>query len=70
MTLNNIRYIGLSEQDGVPKLENLRIFGVLQRLATCYFFTAIIVLVFDKKYNQRDTTRLPICKKYLFFFVL
>ncbi|CAF3673271.1 unnamed protein product [Rotaria sordida] len=53
--------LGLSEQDGVPKLENLRIFGVLQRLATCYFFTAIIVLVFDKKYDERDTTRLSIC---------
>ncbi|CAF3898060.1 unnamed protein product, partial [Rotaria sp. Silwood1] len=52
--------LGLSGQSDLPTLRNLRIFGVLQRLATCYFFTAILVLVFEKKDDERDTTRLPI----------
>ncbi|CAF4096543.1 unnamed protein product [Rotaria sp. Silwood2] len=49
--------LGFTGQDDITKLENLRIFGVLQRLASCYFFTAIIVLIFDKKNDQRDTTQ-------------
>lgn len=56
---NNIlsNYIGFTGQDDLTKLKNLRIFGVLQRLAMCYFFTAIIVLVLDKNINQSDAER-------------
>ncbi|CAF3302887.1 unnamed protein product, partial [Rotaria sp. Silwood2] len=49
--------LGFTGQDDITKLENLRIFGVLQRLVSCYFCTAIIVLIFDKKNDQRDTTQ-------------
>ncbi|CAF1102127.1 unnamed protein product [Adineta steineri] len=53
--------LGLSEQGHLIKLTNMRIEGVLQRLATCYFFTAILVLVFERKENnQQETIQLSI----------
>ncbi|CAF4797975.1 unnamed protein product [Rotaria socialis] len=47
---------GLSGQVDVTDLKTLRILGVLARLASCYFFTALIVLLLDKKDNERDVS--------------
>ncbi|UJR17308.1 hypothetical protein I4U23_004203 [Adineta vaga] len=47
--------LGLCEQPHLMKFKDLRFCGVLQRLATCYFFTAILVLIFDKDVKP-DTT--------------
>ena len=44
--------LGLMLQGGYERWVNIRIFGVLQRLALCYFFAAIIVLIFDDKEDE------------------
>jgi predicted acyltransferase len=46
-------------------LKNVRIPGVLARLAICYFFTALIVLIIDREDDPRSTTRLAIGKIYI-----
>ena len=43
--------------------------GVLHRLAACYFFTAILILVFDKKDGGRDITQISIGKTYVGVFL-
>jgi len=42
---------------GKPRLETLKILDVLQRLALCYFFTAIIVLFIPGTTDELNTTR-------------
>ncbi|CAF1538096.1 unnamed protein product, partial [Didymodactylos carnosus] len=39
--------LALQGRQGNGTLKELRIFGVLQRLALCYFFTAVLELLFD-----------------------
>jgi len=46
------KILGLILQGGHNRFEYIRIFGVLQRLAACYFFAAIIVLIFDDKDDE------------------
>ena len=60
-----IQHTGLAAQGGSGKLENLRIFGVLQRLAVCYFVTAVLVLVCGNGDDEPDATRWPIGKTYI-----
>jgi hypothetical protein len=48
--------VGLLLQGGDAKPKDLRILGVLQRLALCYFFTAVLVLIFDETDEQHSTT--------------
>ena len=52
--------LGLILQGGHGKPQNLRILGVLQRLALCYFFTAIIVLIFDDAEDEYHASQWPI----------
>lgn len=51
---------GLAGNGGKPKLENLAILGVLQRLALCYFVTAVIVLFLPGTNDEPNTARSPI----------
>ncbi|CAF0974728.1 unnamed protein product [Adineta ricciae] len=53
--------LGMSEQPHLMKFRDIRFCGVLQRLATCYFFTAILVLCLDKDYklNSQDEHQEP-----------
>jgi hypothetical protein len=53
---------GLILQSGGGKPENVRILGVLQRLALCYFFTALIVLVCDPTAHESQSSLWPIGK--------
>ena len=53
--------VGLILQGGYGKPKNLRILGVLQRLALCYFFTAVIILIFDEE-DQSHSPTWPIGK--------
>jgi hypothetical protein len=46
---------GLAGNGGKPKLENLAILGVLQRLALCYFVTAVIVLFLPGTNDEPNT---------------
>lgn len=39
-------------QGGFSRFKFIRIFGVLQRLAVCYFFAATLVLIFDDKEDE------------------
>ncbi|CAF3134041.1 unnamed protein product [Rotaria sp. Silwood2] len=48
--------LGMATQGGSGHLRDLRIFATLQRLASCYFFTAIIVLWLDGEDNQSNTS--------------
>ncbi|CAF0885010.1 unnamed protein product [Adineta ricciae] len=48
--------LGLILQGGYGKPKNLRILGVLQRLALCYFFTAVIILIFDEEDQSHSST--------------
>ena len=54
--------LGLILQGGYEKPKNIRIFGVLQRLALCYFFTAILVLIFDDAEDEFTSSQWPIGK--------
>ncbi|CAF0779451.1 unnamed protein product [Rotaria sp. Silwood1] len=51
--------LGLILQGGHGKPEDVRILGVLQRLALCYFFTAILVLIFDAVEDQLHSSQWP-----------
>ncbi|CAF2051689.1 unnamed protein product [Rotaria magnacalcarata] len=51
--------LGLLLQGGDGKPKDLRILGVLQRLALCYFFTAILVLIFDPSENESHVSQWP-----------
>jgi len=48
---------GMIIQGGWQRFAFIRIFGVLQRLALCYFFAAIIVLIFDDKDDEPYTAQ-------------
>ncbi|CAF1042345.1 unnamed protein product [Rotaria sordida] len=50
---------GLILQGGHGRPEDLRILGVLQRLALCYFFTAILVLIFDTFEDEYNSSQWP-----------
>ncbi|CAF2656179.1 unnamed protein product [Rotaria sp. Silwood2] len=52
--------LGLILQGGYGKPEDVRILGVLQRLALCYFFTAILVLIFDAVEDELHSSQWPI----------
>ncbi|UJR37519.1 hypothetical protein I4U23_030221 [Adineta vaga] len=52
--------LGLILQGGYGKPKDLRILGVLQRLALCYFFTAIIVLIFGETEERSHSSTWPI----------
>lgn len=56
----SICVVGLILQGGDGKPKNLRILGVLQRLALCYFFAAILVLIFDKDESELQSSQWPI----------
>jgi hypothetical protein len=60
--------LGLILQAGNVKPKNIRILGVLQRLALCYFFTAILVLIFDDDEDESQSSEWPIGKTKLKFF--
>ena len=49
-------------QGGYAQWMYIRIFGVLQRLALCYFFAAILVLVFDDSEDEPYSSKWPIGK--------
>ena len=49
--------LGLILQAGWNRFVGVRILGVLQRLALCYFFTALIVLIFDDKEDEPYNTQ-------------
>jgi hypothetical protein len=59
--------LGLILQGGYDKPKNIRILGVLQRLALCYFFTAILVLIFDDAEDDLQS-QWPIGKNKLKFY--
>jgi hypothetical protein len=61
-------FIGFTGQDNLTSFHDVRILGVLQRLAVCYFITAILVLVLDKKDEGRDALKLSRGKTYVDFF--
>lgn len=48
----NRQFSGLILQAGWSRFVFVRILGVLQRLALCYFITALIVLIFDDKEDE------------------
>lgn len=48
--------LGLLLQGGFGKPKVIRILGVLQRLALCYFFTATIVLIFSEADEQPQSS--------------
>ncbi|CAF1406663.1 unnamed protein product [Adineta ricciae] len=52
--------LGIMLQGGNDRWVNIRIFGVLQRLAVCYFITAIIVLIFDDTEDEPYSSEWPI----------
>jgi hypothetical protein len=52
--------VGLILQGGYGKPKNVRILGVLQRLALCYFITAVIVLIFDNAEDDPHSVQWPI----------
>jgi predicted acyltransferase len=52
--------VGLLLGGGGGKPKNLRILGVLQRLALCYFFTATLVLIFDEAESEFHSSQWPI----------
>jgi len=47
-------------QGGYEYPDNIRILGVLQRLALCYMITAIIVLIFDRAEQETQSSEFPI----------
>jgi heparan-alpha-glucosaminide N-acetyltransferase len=53
------RILGLILQGGWNRFIFIRIFGVLQRLAMCYFFAAILVLIFDDKEDEPYKVQWP-----------
>jgi predicted acyltransferase len=46
-------------QGGWNRFVFIRIFGVLQRLAMCYFFAAVLVLIFDDKEDEPYRAQWP-----------
>ncbi|CAF1105529.1 unnamed protein product [Rotaria sordida] len=52
--------MGLILQGGYSRWVYIRIFGILQRLALCYFFAAILVLIFDDKEDEPYSLQWPI----------
>ncbi|CAF3119115.1 unnamed protein product [Rotaria socialis] len=52
--------LGLILQGGYSRWVNIRIFGVLQRLAACYFFAATLVLIFDDNEDEPYSSQWPI----------
>ncbi|CAF4066476.1 unnamed protein product [Adineta steineri] len=49
-------HLGLATDDSGPGLETVLLLGVLQRLALCYFFTAIIVFFVPGTNDEPNTT--------------
>ncbi len=49
-------------QGGYGKPKDIRILGVLQRLALCYFFTAVLVVIFADD-EECNSSQWPIGKK-------
>lgn len=54
-TLSSL-HSGLTDDGGKRKLEDLEILDDLQRLALCYFFTAVIVLFLAGTNDEPNTT--------------
>ncbi|CAF2512996.1 unnamed protein product [Rotaria sp. Silwood2] len=52
--------MGLILQGGYSQWVYIRIFGVLQRLALCYFFAAILVLIFDDTEDEPYSSQWPL----------
>ncbi|CAF1143960.1 unnamed protein product [Adineta steineri] len=52
--------LGIMLQGGSERWVFIRIFGVLQRLAVCYFFAAILVLIFDDAEDEPYSSEWPI----------
>ncbi|UJR08688.1 hypothetical protein I4U23_012946 [Adineta vaga] len=52
--------LGLMLQGGNERWVHIRIFGVLQRLAVCYFIAAIVVLIFDDTEDEPYSSEWPI----------
>jgi len=63
--LAKVRFLGLILQGGYERWIYIRIFGVLQRLALCYFIAATIVLIFDDAEDEPYSSQWPI-GKFLF----
>ncbi len=61
--------LGIILNGGHGKPKNLRILGVLQRLALCYFFTAVLVLIFDDAEDEFRSSQWPIGKNKISIFV-
>jgi heparan-alpha-glucosaminide N-acetyltransferase len=59
--------LGLILQGGSAKPKDIRILGVLQRLALCYFLTAVLVLIFDDAEDELNSSPWPIGKNKLTF---
>jgi len=57
---------GLILQGGYDRWINIRILGVLQRLALCYFFAATLVLIFDDKEDEPYKAQWPTGSRILF----
>jgi heparan-alpha-glucosaminide N-acetyltransferase len=57
-----LNFLGLLLQGGGGKPKNIRILGVLQRLALCYFFTATLVLIFNDVEDECNSAQWPIGK--------
>ena len=51
---------GLIIQGGYGRWVYIRISGVLQRLALCYFFAALLVLIFDDSEDEPYSSQWPI----------
>jgi hypothetical protein len=58
--------LGLILQGGYDRWINIRILGVLQRLALCYFFAATLVLIFDDKEDEPYKAQWPTGSRILF----
>jgi len=55
--------LGLILQGGWDRFVNIRMFGVLQRLGACYFFSAVLVLIFDD--DEDEEWEAGICFEFL-----
>jgi predicted acyltransferase len=61
-------FLGLLLQGGNTRPKTVRILGVLQRLALCYFFTAVLVLIFDDFEDESSSSQWPIGKYSMILF--
>jgi hypothetical protein len=57
--------LGLLLQGGDAEPKDIRILGVLQRFALCYFITATLVLIFDDAEDDSNSSQWPIGKTKL-----